>query len=52
MKMMSLQSNMSSSEFLRCEICGKDFETIDSLKEHQFAEKQEQELRNKGFADG
>jgi hypothetical protein len=43
---------MSSSEFLRCKVCRQDFETIDSLKEHQAAEKEEQELRNKGFADG
>ncbi len=43
---------MSSSEFLRCKICGQDFETIDSLREHEEAEKEEEELRNKGFADG
>jgi transcription initiation factor IIE alpha subunit len=43
---------MSSSEFIRCKICGQDFETIDSLKEHEEAERKEQELRNKGFADG
>ncbi len=45
-------SKIYSSEFLRCKIYGKDFETIESLKEHQLAEKQDQELRNKGFADG
>lgn len=43
---------MSSSEFLRCKICGRDFETIDSLREHQQAEKEEEQLRNIGFADG
>ncbi|HEX2557762.1 MAG TPA: hypothetical protein VHK86_05530 [Nitrososphaera sp.] len=43
---------MSSSEFIKRKICGKDFDTIDSLKEHRAAEKEEQELRNKGFADG
>jgi transcription initiation factor IIE alpha subunit len=43
---------MSSSEFIRCKICGKDFDTTDSLKEHQAAEKEEQELRSKGFSDG
>jgi hypothetical protein len=43
---------MSTSEFIRCKICGKDFETIDSLNEHQFAEREDVELRNKGYADG
>ncbi|HEX7033068.1 MAG TPA: hypothetical protein VF172_08715 [Nitrososphaera sp.] len=43
---------MPSSELLRCTVCGQEFSTIDSLKEHQLAEKEEDELRNKGFADG
>jgi transcription initiation factor IIE alpha subunit len=43
---------MPSSELLRCTVCGQEFETVDSLREHQRAEKEEEELRNKGFADG
>ena len=42
---------MPSSEILRCKICGQEFDTVESLQEHQAAE-EEQELRNKGFADG
>ena len=44
--------SMASSEILYCRICGRRFETIESLQEHQMAEKEDQELRNKGFADG
>ncbi len=43
---------MPSSELLRCTVCGQEFSTIDSLKEHQIAEREEDELRNKGYADG
>ena len=43
---------MPSSEILRCTICGQEFDTVESLQEHEAAEKEEQELRNKGFADG
>jgi hypothetical protein len=43
---------MPSSELLRCAACGQEFETVDSLREHQAAEKEEEELRNRGFADG
>lgn len=43
---------MSSSEILNCKICGQKFEDIESLREHQEAEKAEEELRNKGYADG
>lgn len=39
---------MSSSELLRCEECGEDFDTIESLREHQRSEKNDKELRNKG----
>jgi hypothetical protein len=44
--------SMPSSEILYCRICGRRFETIESLQEHLMAEKEDQELRNKGFADG
>lgn len=44
--------SMTSSEILYCRICGRRFETIESLQEHLMAEKEDQELRNKGFADG
>ena len=43
---------MTSSEILYCRICGRRFETIESLQEHVTAEKEDQELQNKGFADG
>lgn len=43
---------MPSSEILYCRICGGQFETIESLQEHQMAEKEDQKLRNKGFVDG
>ena len=38
---------MSSSELLRCEECGEDFDTIESLREHRRSEKNDKELRNK-----
>jgi predicted nucleic acid binding AN1-type Zn finger protein len=41
----------SSEEPIRCNECGQVFDTIDSLKEHQEAERQEIELRNKGIDD-
>jgi transcription initiation factor IIE alpha subunit len=40
---------MSSSELIRCEECGQEFDTIDSLREHQKSEREEKELRNKGI---
>ena len=40
---------MSSSELVRCEECGQEFDTIDSLREHQKSEREEKELRNKGI---
>ena len=42
---------MSSSEIIACEECGQEFDTIESLKEHQEVERQEKELRNKGIDD-
>ena len=40
--------SVSSSEFVRCEECGEDFDTIESLERHQKSEKNDKELRNKG----
>ena len=42
---------MSSSESLRCEECGQEFDTIDTLREHQASEREEKELRNKRLID-
>jgi transcription initiation factor IIE alpha subunit len=39
---------MSSSELIRCEECGQEFDTIDSLREHQKSEREDKELRNTG----
>jgi hypothetical protein len=48
----NINSPMSSSEEpIRCDECGQEFDTIDSLKEHQEAERQEKELRSKGIDD-
>jgi len=44
--------SMPSSEILYCRICGRRIETIENPQEHQIAEKEDQELQNKGFADG
>ena len=41
----------SSEEPITCEECGQEFDTIDSLKEHQEVERQEKELRSKGIDD-
>jgi transcription initiation factor IIE alpha subunit len=41
--------NMPSSELLRCEECGQEFDTIDSLREHQKSEREDEELRNRGI---
>lgn len=41
--------NMSSSELIRCEECGQEFDTIDSLREHQKSEREDKELRNRGI---
>lgn len=49
---MNINSLMSSSEEpIRCDECGQEFDTIDSLKEHQEVERQEKELRSKGIDD-
>ena len=40
---------MSSSELIRCEECGQEFDTIDSLREHQKSEREDKELRNTGI---
>ncbi|MFZ0514637.1 MAG: hypothetical protein WAM14_23740 [Candidatus Nitrosopolaris sp.] len=37
-----------SSEIIKCKECGQEFETIDSLKEHERSEQEEKELQNKG----
>ena len=42
---------MSSNDSLRCEECGEEFDTIDTLKEHQTSEMEEKELRNKRIID-
>jgi len=41
--------SMSSSELIRCEECGQEFDTIDSLREHQKSEREDKELRNRGI---
>ena len=38
-----------SSEIIRCKECGQEFDTIDSLKEHEGSEQEEKELQNKGI---
>ena len=40
---------MSSSEIIRCKECGQIFDTIESLREHEEAEKEDRELQNKGL---
>ena len=42
---------MSSSESLRCEECGQEFDSVDTLNEHQTSEREEHELRNKRIID-
>ena len=49
---MNINTQMSSSEEpIRCDECGQEFDTIDSLKEHREVERQEKELRSKGIGD-
>ena len=49
---MNINTQMSSSEEpIRCDECGQEFDTIDSLKEHREVERQEKELRSKGIDD-
>jgi len=38
-----------SSEIIKCKECGQEFDTIDSLKEHERSEQEEKELQNKGI---
>jgi len=45
----SIIVDMSSSEIIRCKECGQVFDTIESLKEHEKSEKEDQELQNKGL---
>jgi hypothetical protein len=40
-----------SSEILTCTQCGRIFNTIEDLNEHQKSEQQDQVERNKGFID-
>jgi hypothetical protein len=40
---------MTSNELMRCEECGQEFDTIDSLKEHKKLESTKRELRNGGI---
>jgi hypothetical protein len=42
---------MSSSEPIVCQECGQALDTIESLKEHQQAERQEKILRSKEIDD-
>jgi len=41
-----------SSERLACDVCGREFATVDDLREHEALERQEQALRGKGYDDG
>jgi hypothetical protein len=43
---------VSSSELLRCKESGQSFDTVESLREHVKAEKDEIENRVKGFSNG
>jgi hypothetical protein len=49
--MASIDSN-SSSETLSCKECGRIFNTVEDLNDHQKSEQQELVERNKGFTDG
>lgn len=40
------------SEMPRCRECGREFDRIESLREHEETERQEAAARNKGFDDG
>jgi uncharacterized Zn finger protein (UPF0148 family) len=41
----------SSEEPITCNECGQEFDTIESLKEHQQAERQEKILRSEEIED-
>jgi hypothetical protein len=49
--MSSIDSN-SSSETLICTYCGRIFNTIEDLNDHQKSEQQDLVERNKEFIDG
>jgi len=38
-----------SSEIIKCKECGQEFDTLDSLKEHEKSEQEDKELQNKGI---
>ncbi|HYT44466.1 MAG TPA: hypothetical protein VEP90_19205 [Methylomirabilota bacterium] len=40
---------MPSSEIMTCNKCGQVFDTIESLKEHEKSELEDEELQNKGL---
>jgi hypothetical protein len=40
---------MSSSELIRCEECGQEFDTIESLREHEKSEQEDKDLQNRGL---
>jgi len=40
---------MSSSEIIRCKECGQEFDTIESLEEHEESENENNELQNKSL---
>jgi hypothetical protein len=45
-------SSSGSSETLSCKECGRIFDTIEDLYDHQKSEQEDQLQRNKGFVDG
>jgi hypothetical protein len=47
-----MESTNGSSETLTCTQCGRVFNTVEDLNEHQKSEQQDQVERNKGFIDG
>jgi hypothetical protein len=47
-----MSSAAGSSEFLTCTQCGRIFNTIEDLNEHQKSEQQDQIDRNREFIDG
>jgi hypothetical protein len=45
-------ASVGSSETLTCTQCGRIFNTLEDLNDHQKSEQQDQRERNKGFIDG
>jgi hypothetical protein len=41
--------HVSSSEIINCKECGRHFDTIDALREHEKSEQEDKELQNKGL---